>query len=102
MIRIEVETDKVHEKAGTSKAGRPYRIREQDAYAWLVGRDGATERHPTKITLQLENDQPAYQPGNYTVLPQSFYVVSEFGKGKLSLGRLQLKVIAKADLKQVS
>jgi hypothetical protein len=100
MIRIEIESDKVHEKAGTSKAGRPYSIREQDAYAWLIDRNGNSERFPTKITLQLENDQRAYAPGNYSILPQSIYVVSEFGKGKLMLGRLQLRAIVAEAKKQ--
>ena len=100
MIRIEFKTDTVHEKRGIAKAsGNPFIIREQDAWAHLCDRNGQVEPFPTKITVNLENDQPPYQVGSYTLLPQSIYVTQDYGKGALRIGRLQLRQIV-ADAKK--
>jgi hypothetical protein len=95
MIRIEVVSAQVHEKKGTANAtGKPYCIREQDAYAYTVDRNGETEKHPQKIVIGLDRDEPGYQPGMYTLLPQSFYVKQDRFGATLAVGRLVLKAIA--------
>jgi len=99
VIKIEVVANVVHTRTVTPKAPStkaPFQVREQDAYAYMVDRNGQVERHPQKIRLDLDRDQPPYEPGFYTLNPQSIYV----GKwGTLELGRLHLKAIKQAELK---
>lgn len=87
MIRIEIKSTEVRTISGTSKAGKPYSIRDQEAYAHTVGRDGQPRPYPERISLQLEDDQPPFEPGLYTLAPSSLYVGDY---GRLMLGRPQL------------
>lgn len=91
MIKIEIVSAVAHDRTITPKAPStkpPFTVREQDGYAYTVDRNGEIERHPQKIVLDLEKGQTAYEPGFYTLAPQSVYV----GKfGQLNLGRLHLK-----------
>ena len=81
MLRIEVKSDEVNEKNGTSN-GRSYSIREQDAYWHQDGKP-----YPVLVKVNLDRNDAPYKPGFYQVLASSFYV----GKyGQLMLGRLQL------------
>jgi hypothetical protein len=74
MIRIEIETAEVKTKSGiAAKSGKPYSIREQAGWAYVMGRDGQALRHPVKCSLTLRDDQPPYQPGNYQLSPASIY-----------------------------
>lgn len=66
-IVIEVVSTHVETRSGTSKQGRAYTINEQEAYL----HNG--NAYPVKIKINLENGQPAYQPGNYNLHPSSFY-----------------------------
>ncbi|MGR5143860.1 single-stranded DNA-binding protein [Photobacterium sp. DNB23_23_1] len=54
----------------------PRTIYEQDAYAHLGG------RFPTLMKVQLQESQPAYPAGNYTVHSSSF-IVNKFGSIEL-------------------
>lgn len=66
-IRILVKSSTVHTKAGNAKgSGKPYSIREQAA-ALDTGLD-----FPDPIRIALNNDQPPYAPGVYTLSPDSF------------------------------
>lgn len=87
MIRIEVKSTEVRSISGTSKTGKPYNIRDQEAYAYTVGRDGQPRPYPERISLQLEDDQAPLEPGIYTLAPASLYVGDY---GRLMLGRPQL------------
>jgi hypothetical protein len=66
-VVIEVVSTHVETRSGTSKQGRAYTINEQEAYL----HNG--NAYPVKIKINLENGQPAYQPGNYNLHPSSFY-----------------------------
>lgn len=72
MIRVIVKSENVVAKQGTSKAGKPYSIREQSA-ALDTGSD-----FPIPFRLSLDKDQPAYKPGLYTFSPESYHV-SDWG-----------------------
>lgn len=91
MIRIEVETAEVMTKSGIAAAtGKPYTIREQNAWAYLIGQDGKPNKHPEAMKITLERDQPPYAVGAYTLDPGALYV-AQFGK--LSIGRIRLNPI---------
>ncbi len=96
MLRIEIKSPEVRTISGTSKAGKPYAIRDQEAYAWTVGRDGKPREYPERISVQLEDDQEAYRPGFYTLAPQSLYV-GDFGR--LQMGKPKLVAVAAAAAK---
>lgn len=75
MLKIQIDTTIVDHKNGTSaKTGKPYSIREQEAWAFLFDRSGKPHPHPTKIRLTLDDDQQPYAVGNYTLCPSSIYV----------------------------
>lgn len=80
MFKVQVETTVFDLKQGTSaKTGKPYSIREQEAWMFGYGRDGKPQPHPQKIKLTLDDDQPPYEIGNYTLDPSSIYV-DRFGQ----------------------
>jgi hypothetical protein len=88
MVRIEVISDKVSVKSGTARqSGKAYSIREQEAYVFLVDKDGVVPKYPTKIKINIEDGQQPYQPGFYTLSPTSLYV-GEFDS--LKVGRVSL------------
>lgn len=68
-VKIEVHSDNVDVRSGTSAKGRPYTIREQFAYVQL-----GNDPYPTKIKLNLKEGQLAYRPGHYVLHDSSFYV----------------------------
>jgi len=85
MIKIEVKSTEVRTINGTSKkTGKPYTIRDQEAYAHTLDKDGKPRAYPERISLQLEGDQPPFDPGTYHLSPSSVYV-GDFGR--LMLGR---------------
>ncbi len=90
MIDIEIESTAVKTKSGTSaKTGKPYSIREQDAWAYLLHPDTKQrQKHPVAIVLTLEDGQEPYAVGSYILHPASIYVG---GFGRLSIGRIQLQ-----------
>lgn len=71
-IKIVVESLNVNERNGNNERG-PWSIREQEMWAHLVDREGKAQPHPSRITIKLDKDQPAYAVGEYTLAPQSFY-----------------------------
>lgn len=84
-LRIEVKSDAVETRSGTSKNGKPYSIRSQTAYAYTYEQNGNPKPFPERISLNLEDNQQAYPVGNYALdLEKSIYV-GDFGR--LSLGR---------------
>jgi len=86
MIRIEIVSSHVEEKSG-NKNGKDWKIREQGAWAHLLGEDGNPQKYPVSCSIQLERDAPAYQPGFYTLDPRSLYV-GDFRR--LEIGRVRL------------
>lgn len=75
MIKIEVKSTETTTKSGTSgKTGKPYSIREQVAcYAFLTDRKRQPNAYPTRINVTLEDGQPPYEPGVYTIAEESLY-----------------------------
>lgn len=71
-IKIVVEEVNVDTKTGVGAKG-PWRIDEQEAFAYLADRKGKLHAHPTRISVRLEDGQAPYPIGEYTVAPASFY-----------------------------
>lgn len=87
MLRVQVENSAVIEKSGTSaKTGKPYRIREQEVYVYLVDSSGVEKRFPAAMKVGLD-DAPPYQAGEYFLRPDCLYV-GDFGR--LVVGRITL------------
>jgi hypothetical protein len=75
MLKISVESTVVDTKSGTSaKTGKPYLIREQEAWMYGYDRDGQPHKHPQRIRLTLDDDQQPYALGAYILDPASVYV----------------------------
>lgn len=75
MLKIQVETMIVDAKNGTSaKTGKPYSIREQEAWMFGFDREGKPHPHPQRIRLTLDDDQQPYPVGTYQLDPASIYV----------------------------
>jgi hypothetical protein len=72
-IMIEVTSTEVKTRSGTSQRGKAYTINEQAAYMHKGG-----DPYPEKIKINLENGQPPYMAGNYSLASSSFYV-DQFG-----------------------
>lgn len=91
MLKIQIETMVVDTKNGTSaKTGKPYSIREQEAWAYTFDRNGTQHPHPQRVRITLDDDQQPYTIGTYTIDPASIYV-DRFGQMAL---RLRLKPVA--------
>lgn len=74
MIKIEIQSGEVRTKSGVSaRTGKPYTIREQDGYAHTCDRHGKPNPYPVRLAISLADDQPPYQPGLYTLAPESLY-----------------------------
>ncbi len=75
MLKIEVfpENAVIQTRTMPGKDGKPPRtFYEQTAYAYLGG------KFPVEMKLSLEEGQPAYAAGEYTVHSSS-YVINNFG-----------------------
>ncbi|MCW8336369.1 single-stranded DNA-binding protein [Vibrio paucivorans] len=86
MLKIEVfkENENIQTRSIPSKDGKPPRtIYEQTAYAYLGG------KFPVEMKLSLDEGQPAYVAGNYTVHSSSFTVN---GYGSLELKRFGMLI----------
>lgn len=85
-MKIEIQSAEVITQSGLiskgPRQGQPYSIRKQTVWVYLAG-----SPYPVRAVINLEDNAPPYQPGNYELGEQSFYV-DKFGG--LALGRLQL------------
>lgn len=73
---LEIKSTEVTEKSGTSaKTGKAYSIRSQDAFADVNG-------EYRRITLNLENNAPAFPVGNYEFICPCY--VASFGQLAIS------------------
>lgn len=74
MIKIEIQSAEVKTKSGVSaRTGKPYTIREQEGYAHTFDRHGKPNAYPVRLSISLNDDQPPYAPGNYSLAPESLY-----------------------------
>jgi hypothetical protein len=97
-IRIEIESVEVFTKSGTSKAGKPFSLREQKGQAWLLDEKGQPRRYPQEIRFILEGEQAPYPVGMYALDLSSLYV-GRFGNlevGNLRLSKVQQVPAARA------
>jgi hypothetical protein len=85
---IEVLSNLVQEINGTSKAGKPYSIRKQAAWAHTYDPMGAPNPHPERIEFSLADGQQPFPVGKYTIDPACFYV-GDFHA--LNVGRILLE-----------
>lgn len=84
MLKVEIATELVDTKSGNSqKTGKPYCIREQEAWCFFFGRDGKPLPHPQRIRLTLDDDQAPYPIGTYQLDPSSLYA-GKFGQVMVS------------------
>lgn len=75
MLRVEISSADVVTKSGVSKrTGNQYSIREQEAWVHTCDKEGRVRPHPERVVLSLEDNQPPYPPGSYTICPSSFFV----------------------------
>lgn len=87
MFRVIVESAEVTEKRGiAAKTGKPYQIREQEVYVYLLDGQGVEKKFPSAIRVGLD-DSPPYAPGEYRLSPD-FLHVGDFGR--LMVGRIRL------------
>lgn len=76
-MKIIIDTNEVKERRGTNEKG-PWVIRTQTGYV------DTGKRYPAEIKIRLGNEQPPFEPGEFTVdLSQSVYV-SKYGSLALS------------------
>jgi len=88
-MKIEVKSSEVKVKSGNAKrTGRPYTIREQEAYLHVPG-----AAYPERCVLNLEDDQEPYAPGIYETSNELY--VGDFGRLAVSR-RMTLTSIRKA------
>lgn len=87
-IRISIKSTNIAKRSGTAKSsGKPYNIRTQTAWAHTFDREGNPYDYPQRVDIQLEENDSAYEIGDYTISPRSFFV-GDFDK--LAISRLIL------------
>jgi len=95
MFDIEIHSTLVKERSGTSKAGKPYHIREQQGFVYLNG-----EPYPQKLTIPLGDGQAPHAKGNYSLTPEFF--VGQFGDLRIGMRDAQLVVNEPSKVKAVN
>jgi hypothetical protein len=91
-LRIEVKSNLFQQISGTSKAGKPYSMRKQAAYAYTYDQMGTPNPYPERIEFNLADGQEPWPIGQYTLSPACFYVAGDFKE--LSIGRPILELIS--------
>lgn len=81
-MQFEVKSEVVNEKRGTSKLGRPYLIREQQAYL-DVGKP-----YPVEVKINLDDLAPM-KPGKYEIVKECFYV-QRYGEVAIDLSKARM------------
>jgi hypothetical protein len=84
MLKIRILKAATKDVSGTSKAGKPYAMSFQEAYAFCLDPEtGAEVEIPEKFEFVLPKDRTSgYARGDYTLSPASFYVDRD---GRLAL-----------------
>ncbi len=72
MLKISISTTTIQTKSGVSnKTGKPYEIREQPAWIFLIDDHGKQQPYPVTFMILLERDQAPYALGDYILHPSS-------------------------------
>ena len=75
MIKIEIDNPTVREMQGMSaKTNKPYHLRIQEGYAFIVGPDGKPNKYPEKFEFMLDKDQAPFPTGTYHLHPSAIGV----------------------------
>lgn len=76
MIKIAITSPDIREMKGIGKAsGKPYHMRIQTGYAFTINpADGSVADFPDKFEIALEESQPPYPRGTYTLQPSAVFV----------------------------
>lgn len=90
-LKIEIDSTDVTIKAGTSKQGKPFSLREQSGYVSTLDDQGKPQKHPQAFKFILDGEQPPYPVGMYT-LDMSCLYVGRFGS--LEVGHVKPKPVA--------
>lgn len=95
MWKVEIDEVKVDVKEGVSaRTGKPYRLREQSGWLFGFGPDGRALKHPQRVRITLEDEQPAAYPvGVYYVHPSSL------GVGRFESPSVRLRLMSAADFR---
>lgn len=80
-IYVDIKLPHITQKAGISRNGKPYNIREQFGYLDMG------KPFPVEVKIPLEQDAPAYPAGQYVVDPGCIYIDRY---GQIALGRIKL------------
>jgi len=90
-MKIVIKRTDVAVRSGTGEGGKPWKMTEQQGFAFTVDKNGVPDEYPSKITVRLEDGQAPYAPGEYELEERSYYVGQY---GRLTLGNLVLRPIA--------
>lgn len=85
-MKIEIQSDTISTRSGTSAAGKPYSIRSQQG--WL---HTAAAPYPSCLEINLEDNQPPHSPGYYEIDENSYFIDKY---RRLTVGRLKLIPLA--------
>jgi hypothetical protein len=88
LARVEILPGQIQKRSGTSKDGKPYERKWQDAI--LVTRAPNGRELASQFQLGVGRDGVVYQPGNYLIAGSSFRV-SQFQD--LELNRFELELV---------
>lgn len=68
-VVFEIHDTQVHERSGTTAQGKPWKIREQDAWVTI-----GEQPYPQRTRIRIEDGQPGFAKGNYQLREDSFFV----------------------------
>ena len=75
MIKVEIDSQDLREIKGVSpKTNKPYHLRIQSGYIFIVGADGKPGKYPEKFEFMLDSDQVPFPPGLYQLHPSAIGV----------------------------
>lgn len=75
MIKVEIDSQDLREIKGVSpKTNKPYHLRIQSGYIFIVGADGKPGKYPEKFEMMLEADQLPHPSGVYQLHPSAISV----------------------------
>ena len=98
MLKIEIRSINVMEISGISKAGKPYNMRKQPAWAYTYDQaTGKPQDFPERIEVNLADKQDPFPIGQYILHPSSFFV-GDFHQ--LQIGRPVLDALKAAQVVQ--
>lgn len=72
MFKVSITTTTLQIKSGISgKTGKPYEIREQPAWIFLIDENGKPQPYPVTFMIMLDRNQVPYALGDYVLHPSS-------------------------------